>query len=589
MDEAEAALLGIGAVIDLGVNAVALAGRMARPVQEAQQLSRAVRALAPERRAELARLARRLAEGERLTPAQIEAAGNALREVNEARAAAGFHEMGERPALVPPEPTSPAPPPRSGGQPGSGHTGASDVPAPGPTPVPDVDDARPTPQWQRPGTSARPAGWQDRPTSPGRPGAQPRDTDVDAAGPPPATDGGGSPAAAPVATTEHPGPPPTEAQTRPTQPERAPGQGRDTLEGETSERPSEPEPEPNRAWLQHQNPGADTGARERWENCIRTAIATDLNLAGEPAVALPLVGGIEDRLVPRVIQRLYGRRPVPAEIATIQNQLRHAGPGSRGIVWGHRRPHEWGHFFNAVNDDGVIRFLDGQTGGAADLTGFEGFEFVRTDNAAPIARSRRVGAGPGGSGPPPGGRSGGTRMLGPAAAPPAANAATASETSAATGAGRVNEPPAAATAGGAARAVPAVGTPAALRAGWGRVDGVAETLVRRVTDAERNAVAGEGTLRNALVRVWQARQHARRLAEEIRAGGSPLLDDLLDGLDQGQRDLLARRMTQSVERAADQARQTIERLDRRGELSGFDFEGARTDLGRFRRGAGGPQ
>jgi filamentous hemagglutinin len=56
-----------------------------------------------------------------------------------------------------------------------------------------------------------------------------------------------------------------------------------------------------------------------------------------------------------------------------------AGPGARGIVFGSRGSGEVGHVFNAVNQKGVVRFLDGQTGQAASLEGYKSFQLLRTN------------------------------------------------------------------------------------------------------------------------------------------------------------------------------------------------------------------
>lgn len=55
-----------------------------------------------------------------------------------------------------------------------------------------------------------------------------------------------------------------------------------------------------------------------------------------------------------------------------------AGPGARGIVFGSRGSGEVGHVFNAVNQGGTVRFLDGQIGGAASFEGFTEFFLLRT-------------------------------------------------------------------------------------------------------------------------------------------------------------------------------------------------------------------
>lgn len=62
----------------------------------------------------------------------------------------------------------------------------------------------------------------------------------------------------------------------------------------------------------------------------------------------------------------------------IQQLLLDAEPGARGIVYGSRGP-DPGHVFKAVNQRGVVRFLDGQSGGPASFQGFDGFHFLRTN------------------------------------------------------------------------------------------------------------------------------------------------------------------------------------------------------------------
>lgn len=65
-------------------------------------------------------------------------------------------------------------------------------------------------------------------------------------------------------------------------------------------------------------------------------------------------------------------------INDVTSVLQQGGNGARGIVFGSRGT-EVGHVFNGVNQGGTIRFLDGQTGGAANLNGFQGFSFLRTN------------------------------------------------------------------------------------------------------------------------------------------------------------------------------------------------------------------
>ena len=56
-----------------------------------------------------------------------------------------------------------------------------------------------------------------------------------------------------------------------------------------------------------------------------------------------------------------------------------AGSGSRGIVYANRADEDVGHVFNVVNQDGVIRFLDGQYGGVAQFDGYDYFRLLRTN------------------------------------------------------------------------------------------------------------------------------------------------------------------------------------------------------------------
>ena len=106
-------------------------------------------------------------------------------------------------------------------------------------------------------------------------------------------------------------------------------------------------------------------------NCVNCAVATDATLAGSPASA-PLSG-------PKpisVLEQIYGGffKPVSGQ-AEIAGLLTEAGNGARGIVYGSRSGGV-GHVFNAVNQGGTIRFLDGQTAGAASLSGFDSFMFL---------------------------------------------------------------------------------------------------------------------------------------------------------------------------------------------------------------------
>jgi len=109
-------------------------------------------------------------------------------------------------------------------------------------------------------------------------------------------------------------------------------------------------------------------------NCVNCVIATDAMLSGQPASAL---GGGPFRLA--VLENLYGAKFGSATtIDYISGVMKDAGAGSRGIVYGSRGG-EVGHVFNVVNQGGVVRFLDGQTGKAATFDGYDAFRLLRTN------------------------------------------------------------------------------------------------------------------------------------------------------------------------------------------------------------------
>ncbi len=111
-------------------------------------------------------------------------------------------------------------------------------------------------------------------------------------------------------------------------------------------------------------------------NCVNCAIATDLTLSGRATSAMPSAAQSIS-----VLEKFYGNTfQTVISRGQIVDILTKAGSGSRGIVYGGRigRP---GHVFNAVNQNGVVRFLDGQTGNAAKWggQGYRYFQFMRTN------------------------------------------------------------------------------------------------------------------------------------------------------------------------------------------------------------------
>ncbi|MEU9381263.1 RHS repeat-associated core domain-containing protein [Streptomyces sp. NPDC048279] len=113
-------------------------------------------------------------------------------------------------------------------------------------------------------------------------------------------------------------------------------------------------------------------------NCAKCAVATDDRLQGKKSVAKG--GGITDA---RALEKHYGSTfKATSGRDGIAGELLRRGPGSRGIVYGFDTdgagniPYP-GHFFNAVNDGGNVKFLDGQTGGYAVLD-WEYYDFMYT-------------------------------------------------------------------------------------------------------------------------------------------------------------------------------------------------------------------
>lgn len=110
------------------------------------------------------------------------------------------------------------------------------------------------------------------------------------------------------------------------------------------------------------------------QNCVNCSIATDATLAGRPTSALP---GSPTSI--RTLEKHFGGKfGAAVSRSEIKNSLLRAGDGARGIVFG-SRGNQTGHVFNVVNQKGTIRFLDGQTGKTANLSGFQSLHLLRTN------------------------------------------------------------------------------------------------------------------------------------------------------------------------------------------------------------------
>lgn len=114
-------------------------------------------------------------------------------------------------------------------------------------------------------------------------------------------------------------------------------------------------------WIDQINPGNEDPARRN--NCGECARATQSTWQGEPAVAAatrdPGSGGELDA----VMFEATGTESTPTSIEEVGARLAELGPGSSAIVGVTWQGEEGrGHWFNAVNDAGTVKALDGQYG-----------------------------------------------------------------------------------------------------------------------------------------------------------------------------------------------------------------------------------
>ncbi|QTD55550.1 toxin glutamine deamidase domain-containing protein [Parasphingorhabdus cellanae] len=126
--------------------------------------------------------------------------------------------------------------------------------------------------------------------------------------------------------------------------------------------------------IRNVNPGHPMPGRT--QNCVNCSIATDATLDGRASAAMPSSGpvGLD------VLQTRFGAQFSGAMTeASITATMEAAGNGARGIVFGYRGPNQVGHVFNVVNQNGTIRFLDGQIGQQAVTSGYNSLHLLRTN------------------------------------------------------------------------------------------------------------------------------------------------------------------------------------------------------------------
>lgn len=120
------------------------------------------------------------------------------------------------------------------------------------------------------------------------------------------------------------------------------------------------------------------------KNCSSCAIATDQLLAGNrvSAIDLPNVRMVlPSDLAKSLGHQWHGSSKGYLGKFMNEKELRAMVPnaGDRGIVYGWRCAGKEAHYFNVVNQNGTIRFLDGQAGTAQNMAdGFTHFMFMNT-------------------------------------------------------------------------------------------------------------------------------------------------------------------------------------------------------------------
>ncbi|MEU3709197.1 toxin glutamine deamidase domain-containing protein [Streptomyces catenulae] len=107
-------------------------------------------------------------------------------------------------------------------------------------------------------------------------------------------------------------------------------------------------------------------------NCRACVLGVERALDGAPAAALPELGRGS---LASVEKYFPGKRFVNRSLSNIVKDIKGAGDGARGIVYG--ADPDGGHVFNVINRGGDVVFLDAQSGHAAPA-GYSNYQFMRT-------------------------------------------------------------------------------------------------------------------------------------------------------------------------------------------------------------------
>jgi RHS repeat-associated protein len=107
-------------------------------------------------------------------------------------------------------------------------------------------------------------------------------------------------------------------------------------------------------------------------NCVNCSMATDYYLKGVNVQATDFKKTLNVRFLEEQYGTTFNRNLNIDQVKSMVSK-----PGDIGIVFGTREGQP-GHVFNVINDKGTIKFLDGQTGKPAVLTGYKNFWFLPT-------------------------------------------------------------------------------------------------------------------------------------------------------------------------------------------------------------------
>jgi hypothetical protein len=116
---------------------------------------------------------------------------------------------------------------------------------------------------------------------------------------------------------------------------------------------------PSEIWIDRINPDRDAPGRDN--NSGECARAVDDTWSGHPCAAAALAD--RDALGERVVRMAdwAGITPGQATMAEIGDRLRELGPDSSAVVGCDWKSGAGGHWFNAVNDGGIVMAIDGQS------------------------------------------------------------------------------------------------------------------------------------------------------------------------------------------------------------------------------------